>query len=53
MMRPRKSLLTWLHLMRVWQRIQRRETAYLAEREVSLAQLDVLARLFTRDRVTQ
>lgn len=39
------GLLAWLHLIRVFSRVQRREASHLARYNLTLAQFDVLARL--------
>jgi DNA-binding MarR family transcriptional regulator len=47
------GLLAWMHLMRVFSRVQRRETCHLGKFNLTLAQFDVLARLSGTEGITQ
>jgi DNA-binding MarR family transcriptional regulator len=47
------GLLAWLHLMRVFSRVQRREAAHLGKYNLTLAQFDVLSRLSVSEGITQ
>ncbi len=47
------GLLAWMHLMRVFSRMQRREMCHLGRYNLTLAQFDVLARLSGSEGITQ
>jgi DNA-binding MarR family transcriptional regulator len=47
------GLLAWLHLMRVFSRVQRQEANHLAKYNLTLAQFDVLSRLSVTEGITQ
>ena len=47
------GLLAWLHLMRVFSRVQRREAVHLGKYNLTLAQFDVLSRLSVSEGITQ
>lgn len=47
------GILAWIHLMRIYHKIQRYETAHLEEYELTLPQFDVLAHLQTGEGITQ
>ena len=47
------GLLAWLHLMRVYSRVQRREASHLGKYNLTLAQFDVLSRLSVAEGMTQ
>jgi DNA-binding MarR family transcriptional regulator len=47
------GLLAWMHLMRVYNRVQRREMSHLGNYNLTLAQFDVLARLIRAEGITQ
>lgn len=47
------SLLAWLHMLRITHKIQRGETALLAEYNLTLPQFDVLAQLHHEQGITQ
>jgi DNA-binding MarR family transcriptional regulator len=47
------GLLAWMHLMRVFSRVQRREMCHLGKYNLTLAQFDVLARLSGAEGITQ
>ncbi|MDL1897798.1 MarR family transcriptional regulator [Anaerolineae bacterium CFX7] len=47
------SVLAWIHLLRVHHQIQRRETAQLAQYNLTLPQFDVLVQLSREEGITQ
>jgi MarR family transcriptional regulator, organic hydroperoxide resistance regulator len=47
------SVLAWLHLMRIHHKVQRCETASLAEHNLTLPQFDVLVQLKHEEGITQ
>ena len=47
------GLLAWLHLMRVFSRVQRQESYHLAKYNLTLAQFEVLSRLSVTEGITQ
>ena len=47
------GLLAWLHLLRITHKVQRCETAHLADHNLTLPQFDVLAQLNREEGITQ
>jgi DNA-binding MarR family transcriptional regulator len=47
------SVLAWIHMLRIRHKMQRRETAHLAEYNLTLPQFDVLAQLSREEGITQ
>lgn len=47
------SILAWLHMMRIHHKVQRSESASLAEHNLTLPQFDVLAQLDREEGITQ
>jgi len=47
------SVLAWIHLLRIHHQVQRRESAQLAEYNLTLPQFDVLAQLAREEGITQ
>lgn len=47
------GLLAWLHLMRVYSRVQRQEAYHLGKYNLTLAQFDVVSRLSVAEGMTQ
>ena len=47
------SVLAWIHLLRIQHKVQRRETAHLAEYNLTLPQFDALAQLQREQGITQ
>ena len=47
------SVLAWIHLLRIHHKVQRRETAHLAEYNLTLPQFDALAQLRIEQGITQ
>jgi DNA-binding MarR family transcriptional regulator len=53
MAKTRPTVLAWLHLLRIQHKVHRRETAHLAEYNLTLPQFDVLAQLHRQEGITQ
>lgn len=53
MAKARATVLAWLHLLRIQHKVNRRETAHLAEYNLTLPQFDVLAQLHREEGITQ
>ncbi|OQY82740.1 MAG: hypothetical protein B6D41_17890 [Chloroflexi bacterium UTCFX4] len=47
------SVLAWIHLLRIHHQVQRRESAHLAQYNLTLPQFDVLAQLAREEGITQ
>jgi DNA-binding MarR family transcriptional regulator len=47
------AVLAWIHMLRIRQKMQRRETAHLAEHNLTLPQFDVLVQLSREEGITQ
>lgn len=47
------TVLAWIHMLRIQHKVHRRETAHLAEYNLTLPQFDVLAQLYREEGITQ
>lgn len=47
------AVLSWIHLLRIHQQVQKTETAHLARFNLTLPQFDVLAQLYNEEGITQ
>lgn len=47
------TVLAWLHMLRIQHKVHRRETAHLAEYNLTLPQFDVLVQLHREEGITQ
>lgn len=53
MAKTQATVLAWIHLLRIQHKVHRRETARLAEYNLTLPQFDVLAQLQHEEGITQ
>lgn len=48
-----REVLTWMHLLRIHQQVQKEEIAHLAKHNLTLPQFDVLVQLYQEQDITQ